>query len=96
MKTAFFNAQPASYNREDAFLCQLILVRIPLWSVCNRLPSLIGVGADEGGNQESFEAFVNSALEIIRSNILTMHSVLQSWACSVDGVDDPEGNLWRE
>jgi len=59
------------------------------------LPSLIGGGSGRGPvTRESFEAFVNSALEIIRSNMpYDAFWFYNHGACSVDGVDDPEGEF---
>lgn len=57
------------------------------------LPALMGRGSGRGPvTRESYEAFVNETLEIIKANMpydafwYYMHG-----ACSVDGVDDPEG-----
>lgn len=59
------------------------------------LPSLVGGGSGRGPvTRESFEAFVNSALEIIRSNMpYDAFWFYNHGACSVDGVDDPEGEF---
>ena len=59
------------------------------------LPSLIGGGSGRGPiTRESFEAFVNSALEIIRSNMpYDAFWFYNHGACSVEGVDDPEGEF---
>jgi len=58
-------------------------------------PALMGGGSGRGPvTRESYEAFVNSALEIIEKNMpydafwFYMHG-----ACSVEGVDDPEGEF---
>ena len=57
------------------------------------LPALAGGGGGRGPvTRESYETFVNNALEIIKSNMpydafwFYIHG-----ACSVEGVDDPEG-----
>ncbi len=59
------------------------------------LPSLIGGGSGRGPvTRESFEAFVNSTLEIIRNNMpYDAFWFYNHGACSVDGVDDPEGEF---
>jgi microcystin degradation protein MlrC len=57
------------------------------------LPALIGGGGGRGPvTRESFEAFVSSALEIIEANMpYDAFWFYNHGACSVDGVDDPEG-----
>jgi len=59
------------------------------------LPSLIGSGGGRGPiTRESFESFVNSALEIIKANMpYDAFWFYNHGACSVDGVDDPEGEF---
>jgi len=59
------------------------------------LPALMGGGGGRGPvTRESYEAFVNSAIEMIKENMpydafwFYIHG-----ACSVDGVDDPEGEF---
>jgi microcystin degradation protein MlrC len=57
------------------------------------LPSLMGRGSGRGPViRESYEAFVNQALEIIEKNKpYDAFWFYNHGACSVDGVDDPEG-----
>ncbi len=59
------------------------------------LPSLMGRGSGRGPiTRESFEAFVNNALEIIKANMpYDAFWFYNHGACSVDGVDDPEGEF---
>ena len=56
-------------------------------------PSLMGGGNGRGPvTRESYEAFVNSALEIIEKNKpYDAFWFFNHGACSVEGVDDPEG-----
>lgn len=57
------------------------------------LPSLMGRGGGRGPvTRESYEAFVDEALEIIKANMpYDAFWFYNHGACSVDGVDDPEG-----
>lgn len=57
------------------------------------LPSLMGGGGGRGPiTRESYEAFVNNALEIIEKNKpYDAFWFYNHGACSVEGVDDPEG-----
>lgn len=59
------------------------------------LPSLMGGGNGRGPvTRESFEAFVNKTIEIIKSNMpYDAFWFYNHGACSVDGVDDPEGEF---
>jgi len=59
------------------------------------LPALTGGGGGRGPvTRESYEAFVNSALEIIKANMpYDAFWFYNHGACSVDGVDDPEGEF---
>jgi len=59
------------------------------------LPALNGSGGGRGPvTRESYEAFVNSALEIIKANMpYDAFWFYNHGACSVDGVDDPEGEF---
>lgn len=59
------------------------------------LPSLMGRGSGRGPvTRESYEAFVNNALEIIKQNMpYDAFWFYNHGACSVDGVDDPEGEF---
>lgn len=59
------------------------------------LPSLMGGGSGRGPiTRESFETFVNNALEIIKENMpYDAFWFYNHGACSVDGVDDPEGEF---
>jgi len=74
-----------SYLSEDSVMGQSAI-----W-----LPSLIGGGSGRGPvTKESFETFVESALEIIRNNMpYDAFWFYNHGACSVDGVDDPEGEF---
>lgn len=58
-------------------------------------PSLMGGGGGRGpATRESYEAFVTSALEIIKKNMpYDAFWFFNHGACSVDGVDDPEGEF---
>ncbi len=58
-------------------------------------PSLMGYGGGRGPvTRESYEAFVNNALEIIRKNMpYDAFWFYNHGACSVEGVDDPEGEF---
>lgn len=57
------------------------------------LPTLMGSGGGRGPvTRESYEAFVNEALEMIKANMpYDAFWFYNHGACSVDGVDDPEG-----
>ena len=59
------------------------------------LPSLMGGGGGRGPvTRESFEIFVNNALEIIKENMpYDAFWFYNHGACSVEGVDDPEGEF---
>lgn len=59
------------------------------------LPSLMGGGSGRGPiTRESFETFVNNALEIIKENMpYDAFWFYNHGACSVDGLDDPEGEF---
>lgn len=59
------------------------------------LPSLMGGGGGRGPvTRESYEAFVNNALEIIKQNMpYDAFWFYNHGACSVEGVDDPEGEF---
>ncbi len=59
------------------------------------LPSLMGGGGGRGPvTRESYEAFVNNALEIIKENMpYDAFWFYNHGACSVEGVDDPEGKF---
>ncbi|MDR1722444.1 MAG: M81 family metallopeptidase, partial [Tannerella sp.] len=61
--------------------------------VAEWFPSLMGRGNGRGPvTRESYEAFVNSALEIIEKNKpYDAFWFYNHGACSVEGVDDPEG-----
>jgi microcystin degradation protein MlrC len=74
-----------SFLREDSVLGQSAV-----W-----LPALMGGGGGRGPvTRESYETFVNNALEIIEKNMpydafwFYIHG-----ACSVEGLDDPEGEF---
>ncbi len=58
-------------------------------------PSLMGGGSGRGPiTRESYEAFVNNAIEIIKQNMpYDAFWFFNHGACSVDGVDDPEGEF---
>lgn len=58
-------------------------------------PSLMGGGSGRGPvTRESYEAFVNEALETIKKNMpYDAFWFFNHGACSVDGVDDPEGEF---
>jgi len=59
------------------------------------LPSLIGGGGGRGlVTRESYETFVNNALEIIKNNMpYDAFWFYNHGACSVEGIDDPEGEF---
>ena len=59
------------------------------------LPALMGGGGGRGPvTRESFEVFVNNAIEIIKENMpYDAFWFYNHGACSVDGVDDPEGEF---
>ena len=59
------------------------------------LPALRGGGSGRGPvTRESYEIFVNNALEIIKQNMpYDAFWFYNHGACSVDGVDDPEGEF---
>lgn len=59
------------------------------------LPSLMGGGSGRGPvTRESYETFVNNALEIIKQNMpYDAFWFYNHGACSVEGVDDPEGEF---
>lgn len=59
------------------------------------LPSLMGGGSGQGPiTRESYEAFVTQALETIKANMpYDAFWFYNHGACSVDGVDDPEGEF---
>ena len=59
------------------------------------LPALMGGGGGRGPvTRESFEIFVNNALEIIKENMpYDAFWFYNHGACSVEGVDDPEGEF---
>lgn len=59
------------------------------------LPALMGGGGGRGPvTRESYEKFVNNALEIIKNNMpYDAFWFYNHGACSVDGVDDPEGEF---
>ncbi|MDR2968130.1 MAG: M81 family metallopeptidase, partial [Tannerellaceae bacterium] len=56
-------------------------------------PTLMGSGGGRGPvTRESYEAFVNEALEMIKANMpYDAFWFYNHGACSVEGVDDPEG-----
>lgn len=58
-------------------------------------PSLMGHGGGRGPvTRESYETFVKNALEIIKANMpYDAFWFFNHGACSVDGVDDPEGEF---
>ena len=57
------------------------------------LPAIMGSGNGRGPvTRESYESFVNDALEIIRKNMpYDAFWFYNHGACSVEGIDDPEG-----
>ncbi|MEF9931240.1 MAG: M81 family metallopeptidase, partial [Bacteroidales bacterium] len=59
------------------------------------LPSLMGRSGGRGPvTRESYELFVKNALEIIRANMpYDAFWFYNHGACSVDGVNDPEGDF---
>ena len=59
------------------------------------LPALMGGGGGRGPiTRESFEIFVNNTLEIIKENMpYDAFWFYNHGACSVDGIDDPEGEF---
>lgn len=59
------------------------------------LPGLMGRGGGRGPvTKESYDAFVNDALEIIKANMpYDAFWFFNHGACSVDGVADPEGEF---
>ena len=59
------------------------------------LPSLMGGGGGRGPvTRESFEVFVNEAIEVIKKNMpYDAFWFYNHGACSVEGVDDPEGEF---
>ena len=62
------------------------------------LPSLMGRGGGRGPvTKESYDAFVNEALEIIKANMpYDAFWFYNHGACSVDGVADPEGEFMEK
>ncbi len=62
------------------------------------LPSLMGRGGGRGPvTRESYDAFVNEALEIIKANMpYDAFWFYNHGACSVDGVADPEGEFMEK
>ena len=62
------------------------------------LPSLIGFGGGRGPvTRESYDAFVNAALDIIKANIpYDAFWFYNHGACSVEGVADPEGEFMEK
>lgn len=62
------------------------------------LPSLMGRGGGRGPvTRESYDAFVNDALEIIKANMpYDAFWFYNHGACSVDGVADPEGEFMEK
>lgn len=62
------------------------------------LPALIGRGGGRGPvTKESYDAFVNEALEIIKANMpYDAFWFYNHGACSVDGVSDPEGEFMQK
>lgn len=62
------------------------------------LPSLMGRGGGRGPvTRESYEAFVNEALEIIKANMpYDAFWFYNHGACSVEGVADPEGEFMEK
>lgn len=62
------------------------------------LPSLMGRGGGRGPvTRESYDAFVNEALEIIKANMpYDAFWFFNHGACSVDGVADPEGEFMEK
>lgn len=62
------------------------------------LPSLMGRGGGRGPvTRESYDAFVNEALEIIKANMpYDAFWFYNHGACSVEGVADPEGEFMEK
>lgn len=62
------------------------------------LPSLMGRGGGRGPvTRESYDAFVNEALEIIKANMpYDAFWFYNHGACSVEGVSDPEGEFMEK
>ncbi len=62
------------------------------------LPSLMGGGGGRGPvTRESYEAFVSNALDIIRRNMpYDAFWFYNHGACSVEGIDDPEGEFMEK
>lgn len=62
------------------------------------LPSLMGRGGGRGPvTKESYDAFVNEALEIIKANMpYDAFWFYNHGACSVEGVSDPEGEFMEK
>lgn len=62
------------------------------------LPSLVGRGGGRGPvTKESYDTFVNEALEIIKANMpYDAFWFYNHGACSVDGVADPEGEFMEK
>ncbi|MDD2952606.1 MAG: M81 family metallopeptidase [Parabacteroides sp.] len=62
------------------------------------LPALMGRGGGRGPvTRESYDAFVNEALEVIKANMpYDAFWFYNHGACSVDGVSDPEGEFMEK
>ncbi|MDR1779313.1 MAG: M81 family metallopeptidase [Tannerella sp.] len=65
----------------------------PMYKAADWFPSLMGRGGGRGPvTRESYEKFVADALEIIKKNMpYDAFWFYNHGACSVDGIDDPEG-----